>query len=378
MRLYFLFFIPLLANTFAQDEKYLLHQLKNHKDGVRSLEYSPSGEFIASGGDDKSVCIYNILNIESAPVIIDNYFPVNDIEFFGEDKLFVSSGNAIKLIDKSGNKLALFEGNSTHFWSVDFAPERNKITGGSYDRKIRIWDVSAQQVELVLEGHEKNILAVAFSKDEQYVVSGSLDLSIKVWNAKTGTLLKTLKKHSENIYDIKFHPNSRYFASASGDKTIRLWDIDSGKVVKTYSGHGAAVVDIEFSPDGYFLYSASPDGSVIVWEVATGAKLYSYVLHDGDVNSVAVSPDGNYVATGGKDGVVYIWRSAKYIAADFYFEDDFRNDINTNPVFAPKKRDETKQTYAERQNEATLVLNDIVEAYFEKYKKRLNYKYLPD
>jgi WD40 repeat protein len=37
------------------------------------------------------------------------------------------------------------------------------LTAGSYDYKIKVWDVSTQGVILTLEGHEKSTLPVAFS-----------------------------------------------------------------------------------------------------------------------------------------------------------------------------------------------------------------------
>jgi WD40 repeat protein len=364
--------------AFSQERVYLVSSFYNHNGEVKSLGFSPSGKYLASGGDDKNLYIINTETRLKESEITGNYFPVADLEFYGEDQLFVTAGKDIKLIDFKNTKLALYEGNATYFWSIDFAPERNKITGGSYDRKIRVWDVKTGQIDLTLEGHEKNALAVIFSPDEKYIVSGSLDLTIKVWNAKTGETIRSMQGHSDNIFDIAFHPNSRYFASASADKTIRLWNIETGKVVKTYVGHDGSVVDIEFSPDGYFLYSASVDGTVIVWEVATGAKLYSYILHKGAVNTLAVSPDGNSLATGGKDGVVNLWGSGKRIAIDFYFGDDFKNDISENQLFLPKKKDETKQTYADRQREATVTMNELIESYFEKYKKRMNYQNIPE
>lgn len=374
----FLLLLVIFTKAHSQDKQYLISEYNNHKGEVKCIGFSSSGKFLASGGDDKNLFIINTETGAYEAEITGNYFPISDLEFFGENQLFVTAGNDIKLIDFKNTKLALYEGNSTWFWSVDFAPERNKITGGSYDRKIRVWDVQSQQIELTLEGHEKNVLSVVFSPDEKYIVSGSLDLTIKMWNAKTGALMHSLEKHSDNIFDIAFHPNARYFASASGDKSIRLWDIESGTVLKTYAGHEGAVLDIEFSPDGYFLYSASVDGTVIVWEVATGAKLYSYILHDGAVNALAVTSDGNYVATCGKDGKVLVWKSAKSIAVDFYFADEIKNDMAENSLFVPKKKDETKQTYADRQKEAAIVMNELIESYFEKYKKRINYKNIPE
>lgn len=362
----------------AQSEEYLIGELKNHKAAVKSLAFSPFGELFATGGDDKALFIINSGTLLVENAITDNYFPVVDIEFFGEDRLFITAGKDIKLIDKQNNKIALLEGNATQFWSIDFAPERNKITGGSYDKKIKVWDITTQKIVLTLEGHEKSTLAVVFSPDEKYLVSGSLDLTIKVWNAQSGELLKSFKMHSGNIYDIAFHPNSRFFASASDDKTIRLWDIEEGKVIKTYAGHDAGVLDIEFSPDGYFLYSASVDGTVNLWEVKTGRRIHSYNAHTGPVNTIAVSPDGNTVLTGGNDSKVFVWNSAKRIIIELNYPNEYRDLISSDPVFEEKRKGESKEAYADRKKEAEIRILEFIENYFEKYKIQNNNRNIPE
>lgn len=369
-----LFTVP----DFAQEDPYLVHTFKNHKKEVKAVGFSKSGKYLATGGEDKGLYIIDVDSKTNAFEYKDNYYPIVALEFYGDDQLFITAGNDIKLIDKENNTLAVFRGNSTNFWSIDFAPERNKLTGGSYDRKIKVWDVSSTKIDFVLEGHEKSALSVAFSPDEKYIASGSLDLSIRIWNANNGELLHTYEKHSGNIFDIEFHPNARYFASASDDKTIRLWDIQEGRVIKTYTGHDGGVLNIEFSPDGYFMYSSAVDGTVIIWEVATGAKLYSYNAHVGPVYAIAVSNDGNLAATGGDDSHVYLWKSAKLIAIDTYFGDDFTEEMNTNTIFEAKRKGESKETYEERMKEASLQMNELVDKYFEMYKKKNNYKNIPE
>ncbi len=379
MRLFiFIASIIIAGRTYTQEDEYLIREFKNHKDAVKAVVFSKSGNYLATSGEDKSLYIIDVASWEKLYEHKDNYYPVVDMEFYGDNQLFVTAGDDIKLIDLENNTLAVFTGNSTNFWSLDYAPERQLLIGGSYDRKIEVWDIHTKEIKLLLEGHEKSALAVAFSPDEKYVVSGSLDLSIRVWNAKTGEQMHVWQKHSENIYDIKFHPNPRYFASASGDKTVRLWDIQEGKVVKTYIGHDADVLEIEFSPDGYFLYTASLDGVVYIYEVRTGAKLYSYNSHVGPVNDIAVSNDGRYVATAGNDSKVYLWNSAKQIAVEYYYGDDFQEEKSTNPIFEPRGKGESKESYAERMKEGKAQLNELVDKYFEKYMKKNNNRNVPD
>lgn len=361
----------------CQDDTYLLQQLKHHKDEVEALDFSPSNEFLATGGLDKALYIYstheNVVQYENKSL----YYAVKDVVFFGNSKLFLTAGNDIRLIDFQDNTVSLFEGNSTEFWSLNYAIERNKITGGSYDKKIRVWDVGKSQVDIILEGHKTSVLSVCFSPDEKYIVTGSRDKAIKVWNAKTGALMKTFDKHSDNIFDVEFHPNAKYFASASADKTIRLWDIETGEVVKTYAGNNAAIMDIAFSPNGYFLYSASYDGLVVIYEVSTGQKLYSYNLHEGAVNAIAVSKDGELLASGGADGVVNIWRSAKYIAVDLFFKDQFNKKLNSNPLLEAKRKGESKEDYETRKGDAKRVEAQILDEVFLLYEDQVKHKTIP-
>lgn len=373
-----LILLVLFSLIYSQDDVYLLQTFKKHKGEVKALGFSKDSKVLASGGQDKALFIIDVESGEILHEHHDNYYPIADLEFYGNKQLFITSGSDIKLIDLENNTLALYQGNATYFWSLDFALERSKLTGGSYDKKIKVWDVNTQKIELVLDGHEKSALSVAFSADEKYIVSGSLDLSIKVWNALDGTLLHSYEKHSGNIFDVEFHPNTRYFASASDDKTIRLWDIEQGKVIKTYAGHDAAVLNIEFSPDGYFMYSSSVDGVVYVWEVRTGAKLYSYNTHTGAVYALAVSNDGNYVATGGDDSKVCLWNSAKLIAVEYYFLSEFEHEKGTNPIFDDRRHGESKEAYEERQKEAKVQMQELIEKYFTQYRKKQNFKNIPD
>lgn len=366
--------LPLL--TYAQDE-YLLEEFDEHKAKVNTVAFSKSGMYLASGGEDKLLCIRNREQSNADLLYPDNYFVVKDIEFFGDIQLFMSAGRDVKLLNLKNEQLALFKGNTTHVWSLDFAPERNKLTIGSYDKKIKVWDVNSQKIDFVLEGHEKNALAVAFSHDEKYLVSGARDLKIMVWNAKTGELMQTLERHTENIFDIEFHPNTQYFASASADKTIRLWDVETGKVVKTYAGHEKVVYDIEFSPDGYYMYSASADGVVYVWEVATGKKLHSFVKHEGAVNAIAVSNDGQYIATAGDDGMVFLWRSAKGIVADLNYFSEYNTEKSANTLFEKKRKGESKDEYASRLQEAEKAEQVIIDKYYKQYMASKNLKNVP-
>lgn len=354
----------------AQDP-YLFQELNIHKDKVQCLDFSFDGNYLASGGDDKALYITSLTTFEVEYAYEDNYFALKALEFTKNNYLFVSAGSDIKQINMNNETQKVFKGNTTHIWSIDYAPERNKLTAGSYDFKIKVWDVPSESIFLTLEGHEKSTLPVAFSPDEKYIVSGSLDKTVKVWNAQTGECMKTLERHTENIYDVEFHPTGKYFASASGDHTIRLWNIETGEVVKTYAGHEKGVLDIEFSPDGEHLFSASFDGTIILWQTRTGKKLYSFVEHEGTINTIAISKDGNYMASGGDDKRILLWKLGKRIYIENGMPEKFEEKFGDSYLTRPRRKGESKKEYEERMLKAEEHINEFSEEMYSEYIKSL-------
>lgn len=364
----------IILNLQAQDDEYLLAEIKEHKDNVLSVAFSPDGQYLVSGGDDKMILIYDLKLKEPKETFTDNYFPPRAIVITQVNNIFLGAGSDIKMVDFNNKTLAVYKGNSTHIWSISYAPERNKLVAGSYDYTIKVWDVATQEIELQLEGHKKSTLPVAFSPDEKYIVSGSLDRTVKVWNAKTGELMKTLERHTDNIYDIAFHPTGKYFASASRDKTIRLWDFESGEVVRTYVGHDKGILDIEFTPDGNHLLSASFDGSIRLWQSKTGKMVYTFSEHEGVVNSIDINRDGTLFASGGADTKVLLWSLSKKIFVEYAYYNEFHAEKESSSVFDPKRKGEKREDFEKRQQKAAVKEAEIVDRYFARYTEEIKHQ----
>lgn len=362
--------VILLVNTghlLSQEDENLFSVLKKHSDGVNALAFSGDGKYISSGGEDKSIYIWDFLTGEIVFSITDNYYPVKSMQFGPGDKILASSGPDVKIVDFSGNLKRAFSGYTTHIWSFDYNDHSKKITAGSYSKKVNVWDFISGNIIASLEGHDKSVLAACFSPDGRYAVTGSLDRTVRVWDADSAKELHKLERHSDNILAVKFHPSGRYFASASLDKTIRLWDLDSGKIINSYTGHDKGVLDIDFSADGHYMASASVDKTVILWEVYTGNKLYSFVNHKGSVNAVRFSPDGRYLASGSSDKSIMIWKLNKSIFAYFHFQQEIDDEIGKSDLFGPKRKNENKQQFTEREEKARQALEEMYDRYYQKY-----------
>jgi WD40 repeat protein len=357
------------GNLLCQEDENLFRVLKKHSDAVNAIAFSGDGNYLASGGEDKSIYIWDFRTGEIVYSITDNYYPAKGLQFAPGDEMLASSGPDVKIVDFEGNLIRAFSGYTTHIWSFDYNDHSKKIIAGSYSKKVNVWDFLSGDIIASLDGHEKSVLAVCFSPDGKYAVTGSLDRTVRVWDADSAKELQKLERHSDNILVVKFHPSGKYFASASLDKTIRLWDLDSGKVMKTYAGHNKGVLDIDFSADGYYLASGSADNTVILWEVFSGNKLYSFVDHEGSVNAVRFSPDGDYLASGSSDKTIMIWKMNKSIFTSYYFQEEIDNETGQSDLFGPRRKNEDKQQFAEREEKARQATEEMYDRYYQKYLK---------
>merc|ERR1712107_585880 len=53
---------------------------------------------------------------------------------------------------------------------------------GSWDKTLRLWDLSTGKTTRRFEDHTKDVLSVAFSADNRQIVSAARDKTIKLWN----------------------------------------------------------------------------------------------------------------------------------------------------------------------------------------------------
>ncbi|QJB44955.1 nSTAND1 domain-containing NTPase [Dolichospermum flos-aquae] len=199
------------------------------------------------------------------------------------------------------------KGHESEVYSVGFSPDGKQLASGSFDKTIKIWDVTTGKVLNTLKGHESLVNSVEFSPDGQQLASGSRDKTIKIWDVTTGKVLNTLKGHESLVNSVEFSPDGQQLASGSRDKTIKIWDVTTGKVLNTLKGHESSVLSVGFSPDGQQLASGSRDNTIKIWDVTTGKVLNTLKGHEDYVNSVGFSPDGQQLASGSVDNTIKIW-----------------------------------------------------------------------
>jgi hypothetical protein len=108
-----------------------------------------------------------------------------------------------------------------------------------------------------LKGHTGKLLCLAYSPDGKTLATGSWDKMIKLWNVTDGRTIASLTGHRDEIRSLAFSPDGKTSASAGGnDSTIGLWDVVTKQHIGTLKGYTGIVETVAYGHDGRILASA--------------------------------------------------------------------------------------------------------------------------
>ena len=297
--------------------------LEGHTDIVWSVAFSPNGQTLASGSQDRTIRLWNLNNGNLKRTLTGHRDAVNSIAFSPDGRTLASGSwdGTIRLWNpNNGNLKRTLTGHTDGISSVAFSPDGQTLASASGDRTIRLWNPNNGNLKRTLTGHTDGISSVAFSPDGQALASGSPDQTIRLWNPNNGKHIKTLTGHTGDIPRMMFSPDGRTLASGSRDQMVRLWNPNTGQHKRTLANQTGGANPVAFSPDGATLLIGGR--GISIWDTQTAQYKKPLTGDIGDVLSVVFSSDGQMVASGSADSKVRLW---EYNASDYEFPTITRN-----------------------------------------------------
>ncbi|KAJ3325813.1 cytokinesis protein 3 [Blyttiomyces sp. JEL0837] len=272
---------------------------------LAAVACSPSGEFIAAGGCDGRIEIWdsrngNKLTSLNPDFVQNKHNRVVKIQY-SQDGRFLVSGEKYGWIRvwnvETGDEKFWFNANITVSSVVSMSISKfgdKLVSSTKHAMAFRIWDIeSHQKIGTVLSDGE--ILSCALSPDSGIAMTScKTDGQISVWdlsqfaqNSPTfhpsggSMFVKFSPEQSRSGFTVKVSPDgtrAATFNSFREDTVVTIWDIASGKAlnsseVKRDVSRGA-VMGRRWRKgdyrDGLLAVSASQDEIVIVWDVTNG------------------------------------------------------------------------------------------------------------
>lgn len=227
-----------------------LASLSHHSGTIHSVRFSPNGKYLASGADDKIVCVYNL----------------------------------------------------------DPSPPSHTTFGSKETPPVENWRIFRRLI-----GHDNDVQDLGWSNDNSILVSVGLDSKVVIWSGSTFEKLKTLSNHQSHVKGITFDPANKYFATASDDRSIKIYrftppppnatayDQTSNFTLETTVTAPFAASPLttyfrrcSWSPDGAHIAAANavngPVSSVAIVNRGTWDSEINLIGHEGPVEVCAFSP----------------------------------------------------------------------------------------
>ena len=206
-------------------------QITGNQGTVRSLCFEPGNDLIllSANNCENTVKIWDTIKGINIICLEGHNSDVISVKWSNDSQLFASCGNdkTVRFWDirehKNINILSGIQYDGINDISIYSSSNNSTIALGHKDGLITIWDYSKRCVIKEIYEHNEEVRSVAFSPDGKYLLSGSFDSKIKIYDINNNYTPIGELEHGDKVVSCKWHPEVPLIISTSADKTARVW-----------------------------------------------------------------------------------------------------------------------------------------------------------
>lgn len=265
-----------------------IFQLTGHSDSLSAIEFCPGGRYLATGGVDATVQIWQ----------------TTDLENFSAWEFLLN-----------------LEASEEVTW-LTWHPKQLVVLAGLSDGMIYKWLIPSGSMQ-VFAGHDSMTTCGIFTPDGQSFISGTVLGMLFIWNLRTGKAQHKINlnqgKHAFKMTEGNSGINSIAINSAGtigvvggiSNGGVRIINLRIGSVIAAFDDHQSeATIEVGiFEPRGLgvpLLISAGTDGLACIYD-ASSFKLRNSVRHQEAITTFIIQKSKGTLTTGSLDKTLITW-----------------------------------------------------------------------
>jgi serine-threonine kinase receptor-associated protein len=206
-----------------------------HKHIVKSCDFSPSSRFLATGGHEGLVRIYD-LTVED---------PMKQ-----EPQVFSHDGKVISKVSWWTDEIVIAAGadGTIRFWKI-----------GSPESPMHVLQVDA-------EVRDMELLTLADSGQDILTVAAGTKVSFFDLNDQKIIHSYPMPIHFRDEGGASLHPCGKKFVAGGSDLWVRVFCFETGQELECHKGHHGPIRCLRYAPDGNTYATGSEDGTIRLWK----------------------------------------------------------------------------------------------------------------
>ncbi|ONH64662.1 Ribosome biogenesis protein ERB1 [Cyberlindnera fabianii] len=329
-----------------------------HKDKIRSISIDPTGLWLATGSDDGSVKIWEILTgreVFSVQIVdkkTDSEDRVEHVQWNPDPSLgilAITAGENIYLLSppifgfdiENQGRLKMEAGFGYNKYGnvkktdlnvnedSDAENEETTVKKQEYAKWVKPSDELAGQGVVLQIQCRKTVRSLSWHRKGDYFVTVSPEA------ANSAVLIHQISKHSSQspfrkskgiVSDVKFHPfRPQLFVCTQ--RYIKIYDLSQQTLTKKLLPGARWLSKIDIHPRGDHLIACSFDKRVLWHDLDTGSTPYKTLrYHEKAVRSVQFHKGLPLFCSASDDGSIHVFHATVY------------DDLMTNPLLVPLKK----------------------------------------
>lgn len=256
------------------DTLFLKHTLEGHTKPVSIIAWSPDDSMLLTCGNEELLKLWDVdtgncrhtFNTSTKCII-------NSCAWFPDSRKIVCGSinpdNRIYTCDLEGNELEVWEGERMPKISdLAVTPDGHRLISICSSREIWIREFPKGKEWVLPEEH--SITSLSLSRDGKFLIVNLNSEEIHLWNVvDISSIPDVFRGHKQKKYVIRScfgGSNSLFIASGSEDSRIYIWQRHSSVPIQVLSGHSMTVNCVSWNPmRPHMLASASDDRTIRIW-----------------------------------------------------------------------------------------------------------------